>query len=64
MMIGYRRWKQGAMERVLKLELFAAPDHDFAYQLYQTCKRKSWAKKARAYSELVITWPGFAEALR
>jgi putative DNA methylase len=35
-----------------------------AYRLYTLCERKGWAEDARAYNELVTTWPGMEAAAR
>jgi len=33
-----------------------------AYRLYTLCERKSWAEHARAYNELITSWPAIVEA--
>jgi putative DNA methylase len=33
-----------------------------AYRLYTLCERKKWADEARAYNELVTSWPAIVEA--
>ena len=33
-----------------------------AYHLYSFCERKNWAEDARAYNELIITWPAIVSA--
>ena len=33
-----------------------------AYHLYTLCERKNWAEDARAYNELIITWPAIVTA--
>lgn len=33
-----------------------------AYRLYTLCERKGWAEEARAYNELVTSWPAIVEA--
>jgi putative DNA methylase len=33
-----------------------------AYRLYTVCERKKWAEEARAYNELVTSWPEIVEA--
>ena len=32
-----------------------------AYRLYTLCERKGWAEEARAYNELVTSWPAIVE---
>jgi putative DNA methylase len=32
-----------------------------SYRLYTLCERKGWAEQARAYNELVTSWPGILE---
>ena len=32
-----------------------------AYRLYTICERKGWAEDARAYNELVTSWPAIVE---
>ena len=33
-----------------------------AYRLYTLCERKKWAEHARAYNELITSWPAIVEA--
>jgi putative DNA methylase len=33
-----------------------------AYRLYTLCERKGWAEEARAYNELIISWPAIVAA--
>lgn len=33
-----------------------------AYRLYTLCERKGWAEEARAYNELITSWPGILVA--
>jgi putative DNA methylase len=33
-----------------------------AYRLYTTCERRGWAQEARAYNELVASWPHIQES--
>jgi putative DNA methylase len=33
-----------------------------AYRLYTICERQKWAEEARAYNELVTSWPAIVEA--
>lgn len=33
-----------------------------AYRLYTLCERKGWAEHARAYNELITSWPAIVEA--
>jgi putative DNA methylase len=35
-----------------------------AYRLYTLCERKGWADQARAYNELITSWPAIVEASR
>jgi putative DNA methylase len=35
-----------------------------AYRLYTLCERKGWAEEARAYNELVTSWPAIVEQSR
>jgi putative DNA methylase len=35
-----------------------------AYRLYTLCERKGWAEEARAYNELVTSWPSIVEQSR
>lgn len=35
-----------------------------AYRLYTLCERKGWAEQARAYNELVTSWPGILDESR
>ena len=32
-----------------------------AYRLYGLCERKGWAEEARAYNDLVTSWPAIVE---
>lgn len=34
-----------------------------AYRLYTLCERKKWAEDARAYNELITSWPAIEEAM-
>jgi putative DNA methylase len=33
-----------------------------AYRLYTLCERKGWAEQARAYNELIMSWPAIVDA--
>ena len=33
-----------------------------AYHLYTLCERETWAEDARAYNELITTWPAILTA--
>jgi putative DNA methylase len=35
-----------------------------SYRLYTLCERKGWAEQARAYNELVTSWPGILDESR
>jgi putative DNA methylase len=37
------------------------PIRQLAYRLYTLCERKGWADEARAYNELVTSWPAIVE---
>lgn len=34
-----------------------------AYRLYTLCERKKWAEDARAYNELIVSWPAVEQAM-
>lgn len=34
-----------------------------AYRLYTLCERKKWAEDARAYNELIVSWPAIEQAM-
>ncbi|PTQ88235.1 DUF1156 domain-containing protein [Agitococcus lubricus] len=38
------------------------PIRQLAYRLYTLCERKKWADDARAYNELIISWPAIVAA--
>ena len=40
----------------------AEPMRALAYRLYTLCERKGWAEEARAYNEVVTTWPSIEQA--
>lgn len=40
----------------------AEPIRSLAYRLYTVCERKGWADDARAYNELITSWPGIEAA--
>lgn len=40
----------------------AEPIRNLAYRLYTLCERKGWADDARAYNELITSWPGIEAA--
>lgn len=40
-----------------KLRSVSEQAKDLAYRLYLSCERKGWADEARAYNNLVISWP-------
>ncbi|WP_343741507.1 DUF1156 domain-containing protein [Herbaspirillum huttiense] len=40
----------------------AEPIRALAYRLYTLCERKGWAEEARAYNELIISWPAIVAA--
>ena len=40
----------------------AEPIRALAYRLYTLCERKGWAEDARAYNELITSWPGIETA--
>lgn len=40
----------------------AEPIRSLAYRLYTLCERKGWADDARAYNELITSWPGIEAA--
>lgn len=40
----------------------AEPMCALAYRLYTLCERKGWAEEARAYNELVTSWPSIEQA--
>ena len=39
----------------------AAEARQLAYRLYSICDRKGWAEQARAYNNLVVSWPAIQE---
>ena len=40
----------------------AEPIRALAYRLYTLCERKGWAEEARAYNELITSWPAIVAA--
>ena len=38
------------------------PIRQLAYRLFTLCERKNWAEEARAYNELISSWPGIVSA--
>ena len=40
----------------------AEPIRNLAYRLYTLCERKGWADDARAYNELITSWPSIEAA--
>ncbi|HPH65076.1 MAG TPA: DUF1156 domain-containing protein [Kofleriaceae bacterium] len=40
----------------------AEPARQLAYRLYTLCERQGWSEDARAYNELITSWPGIEAA--
>ena len=38
------------------------PIRQLAYHLYTLCERKKWTDDARAYNELITSWPAIVSA--
>lgn len=55
------RWVLGdAIVRALSTQ--GEPIRQIAYYLYTLCERKGWAEHARAYNELIGSWPAVVAA--
>jgi len=54
--------ESGAGELLAKMPDKGEPIRQLAYHLYTLCERKKWAEEARAYNELIASWPAIVEA--
>jgi putative DNA methylase len=45
-----------------KMPEMTDPVRQLAYRLYTLCERKGWAERARAYNELITSWPEIVKA--
>jgi putative DNA methylase len=53
--------KAGALLAKIKARISEDAPRALAYRLYTACERRGWAKEARAYNELVASWPHIQE---
>jgi putative DNA methylase len=51
-----------AGELLAKMPEKGEPMRQLAYHLYTLCERKKWAEEARAYNELIGSWPAIVAA--
>lgn len=54
--------ESAAGELLAKMPEKGEPIRQLAYHLYTLCERKKWAEDARAYNELIASWPAIVAA--
>lgn len=53
--------ERAAGELLARMPTRQDPIRQLAYRLYTICERKRWAEEARAYNELIMSWPAIVE---
>lgn len=56
--IGQQDGETAAGKLLGKIKEKSEATRQLAYRLYTLCERQGWAEDARAYNELITSWPG------